>query len=109
MGINQRQRPVSTRTTPMSKKVYRNFLFNGDRDKDILDWLDLQPNRSKMVRIALHAYMNSEQFEITLEDVMTKLENISEQVTNIKVVSNNNEPIQNEPQDVVNKLKRFGL
>lgn len=95
-----------------SNKVYRSFLFNKDRDSDLLDWLDGHSNRSKTVRRALRLLMESEGFcepEVTLEDILREIQEVADKVSNIKVVSGKREPEATEPKDVVMKLKGFGL
>ena len=95
-----------------SQKVYKNFLFNKERDQDIFDWLDKQENQSEAVRRAIRALMAQEEAAaspITLEDVMERVEQISEQIAKIKVVSDTDEAADDEPQDVVMKLRNFGL
>lgn len=94
-----------------SQKIYKNFLFNQERDEDILDWLASLANQSKTVRQALRAFMAQERVivpEVSLEDVMGEVKRLSEQIANIKVISRGPE-LQDEPQDVVSKLKVFGL
>lgn len=93
----------------MSKKIYKNILFNQDRDRVILEFLDSQDNQSGTVRNALRLYMNQapSSCEITLEDVMAKINELSRQLASIKMVSGGAGK-EDEPQDVVNKLKNFG-
>lgn len=95
----------------MSQKIYKNILFNQDRDKDILEFLRIQDNQSETVRNALRMYMaqistvSSEGF--TLEDVISEIREVSKQIENIKAISSDFSKTP-EPQDVVNKLKNFG-
>lgn len=95
----------------MSDKVYKKFLFNRERDRDILEWLESRDNQSEEVRKALRAHMKSQSIPVepTLTDVLDEVKELSKQLANIKVVGQT-DLVENhqEPADLVAKLKNFG-
>ena len=100
----------------MTYKVYKSFLFNEIRDGDILAKLESldKGTRSQFVRDALRAYMitqgDSASDAITLSDLMSGINGLSNQISNIKTVSEK-PPDDKEPEDIediVEKLKSYG-
>lgn len=99
------------REVAMSDKIYKKFLFNKERDGDILEWLESHNNQSREVRKALRAYMKSQGIlvEPTLTDVLDEVKELSKQLANIKVVQGSNKiEDHQEPADLVAKLRNFG-
>lgn len=94
----------------MSDKVYKNILFNKERDEDVLDWLESQENQAGTVRDALRFYMAHKGItaEITIADVLDEVRALSERVANIKTVQGEKPTNYQEPADLVAKLKNFG-
>ena len=96
----------------MSSKKYKHFLFNEDRDRDILDWLNSLENQSNEVRKAIRMYMahqgNTIPTEISLADVLDEINNLSHKIDNIKIIESN-EVVEKEMPDLVAKLKTFGV
>ena len=96
----------------MSNKVYKNFLLNKSRDKDILDWLESLDNQSDEIRKALRAHIAKDQgipSEPTLTDVLDEVKELSKQLANIKIVQGSNKVEDHrEPADLVAKLRNFG-
>lgn len=97
----------------MGNKIRKNILFNKERDKDILNWLEAQENQSETVREALCLLMfhkSVSPVEPSLTDVLDELKSLSEQITNIKIVQRSEGLADyQEPSDLVAMLKNFGV
>lgn len=96
----------------MSKKVYKNFLFNEDRDQDILDWLNSLENQSNEVRNAIRMYMARNSVisdEVSLADVLDEINNLSHKIDSIKIIKSNETVEPQELPDLVAKLRNFGV
>jgi hypothetical protein len=61
-----------------------NFSLNPSADRDIIRWLDEQPNRSAAIRAAIRAYMAKEK-GVTLADVLVKLHEMTGEIRTLKV------------------------
>ena len=82
------------------------FLFNTERDADILEWLGQQANKSQAVRDAIRAAMRragqgSQVEEPTLTDVMAALERIEQ---NGIIVRGDSAEETQEPADIAANL-----
>lgn len=64
-----------------STKNYKKFLFNTDRDRELLAWLEKCENQSKAVRDALYLYIEQDSpEEVTTRDLSNKLDILSTQL-----------------------------
>lgn len=88
-------------------------MFNKVRDADLLEWLDDQENQSKAVRMAIREMMNNANpvnVEISNDDILAEIKTLQAQIKNIKAVTNGAiDADPDEPEDIVDKLKGFGL
>lgn len=87
--------------------VFVNISLDPDKDHDILDWLDGQPNRSAAVREAIRSYIAKEE-GITLADVLAEVRALPSRLS-VVAVSSEPEPIEGEEEPEAAAVNLNGL
>lgn len=82
--------------------VFVNISLDPKGDRDILDWLDEQPNRSAAVRAAIRGYMAKE--GITLADVLAEIRALPSRFSVVAMSSEAATPEREEPETAAANL-----
>ena len=91
----------------MSGKVFCNISLDAQADKDIIDWLDKQPNKSEAMRAAARAYLG--RAGITAADVLQAVRDLERKIKAGAVVvgSNEGDTLTTEPPDIAEALEKL--
>lgn len=84
------------------------FVVDGDRDRDILHWLDGQTNKSAAIREAIRAHL--ERGTVTLAEVYEAIQDLKQGgwVPSADAVASRRRD-DDEPEDVAEALDSLGL
>ena len=87
----------------MAGKVFCNISLDAEADKDILAWLDRQPNKSAAMRQAARAYLG--RAGVTVADVLQAVHDLERKVKAGSIIAQDAEAgDSDEPPDVAAAL-----
>lgn len=80
-----------------------NFSLDPEVDRDILRWLDNQPNRSLAIREAVRFYMSKDD-SLTLADVLAEIRSLPSRLSLVAVSTESVAASQEEPSQAAANL-----
>ena len=90
----------------MSGKVFCNISLDAKSDKDIIEWLDKQPNKSEAMRAAARAYLGLA--GITPADVLQAVRDLERKIkAGAVVLGETTKDPSTEPPDVAEALDKL--
>jgi hypothetical protein len=89
-------------------KVIISFSLNSDKDRQIVHWLNSQPNKSAAIREALEAHLGGG--GVTLSDIYRAVRELERKFEGGALVVSAPDPVPaDEPPDVAANLDALGL
>ena len=84
------------------------FVLDSDRDRDVLRWLEAQPNKSAAIRAAIRGRI--EQGDVTLGDIYAAIQDLkSRSWAQVPDAQEGDTATGDEPPDVAATLDSLGL